>query len=90
LAWAIEFEDSAQKELAKLDKQAQKDIIAFLRHRVAEREDPRDYGAPLRGELAGLWKYRIGAYRVVAAIQEERVIVLVLRIGHRSKVYGGH
>ena len=58
-----------------------------LTPRVCADEDPRRYGAPLRKELAGRWKYRVGAYRLICEIQDEKVLVLVLMVGHRSKVY---
>ena len=90
MAWRIEFEEAAKKELARLDRQTQARILKYLRERVAPSENPRAFGEPLRSHLAGLWKYRLGDYRVVVEIHEETVLVLVVRIGHRSKVYGGH
>lgn len=90
MAWRIEFEAEAMKELARLDRQAQERIRRYLRERIASSDNPRDFGEPLRRNLAGLWKYRVGDYRVVVEIQDEAILVLVLRIGHRSKVYGGH
>jgi mRNA interferase RelE/StbE len=89
LAWRIEFDAAAEKELAKIDKQAQKRILQVLRKRIAP-NNPRDFGEPLRGELAGLWKYRVGDYRIVSEIQDGKLLVLVVRIGHRRRVYGGH
>jgi len=90
LTWRIEFEEAAKKEFARLDRQAQIGIQRFLRERIATDEDPRRFGGPLRLNLSGLWKYRIGDYRVVCDIQEETVLVLVLCVGHRRTVYGGH
>jgi len=90
LTWRIEFEAEAMKELARLDRQAQERIRRYLRERIAPSENPRDFGEPLRRNLAGFWKYRVGNYRIVVEIQDEAILVLVLRIGHRSKVYGGH
>jgi len=90
LAWQIEFDAEAEKDLAKIDRQAAREIRRFLRERVATNEDPRRFGDPLKKDLASLWKYRVGAFRIIVDIQENRVIVLVVRIGHRSKVYGGH
>ena len=90
MAWQIEFAAKAEKELAQLDKQAQKNILNFLRERVSDREDPRAFGGPLRGSLSGLWKYRIGVYRIIAEIQDEKVLITIVRIGHRNKIYGGH
>ena len=90
MAWRIEITDTAKKQLNKLDKQTQVTILRYLRERIATGEDPRRYGAPLRRELANRWKYRVGAYRLICDIQDENVLVLVLLIGHRSKIYGGH
>ena len=90
MAWTIEIQKSAKKELAKLDKTAADRILRFLEERIATDEDPRRFGEDLTENLAGLWKYRIGDFRVIAEIQEDRIVVLVVRIGHRSKVYGGH
>lgn len=88
--WRVEFTETAEKQLSKLDRKAQTDIFRYLEKRIATGEDPHRLGDPLRKDLSGLWKYRIGDYRVVCDIQDEKVLVLVLRVGHRSKVYGGH
>jgi mRNA interferase RelE/StbE len=90
MAWIVEFDQAAVRELDQLDRQHARKILTYLAERIAASEDPRRFGAPLRRDLSGLWKYRIGDYRVVCDIQEEKVLVLVLRIGHRRKVYGGH
>jgi mRNA interferase RelE/StbE len=87
LAWRIEITDTAKKQLAKLDHQAQSEIVRYLRERISTEDDPRRYGAPLRKELAGRWKYRVGAYRLICEIRDERILVLVLMVGHRSKIY---
>lgn len=86
----ITFEESAKKELLALDRTAQTEIVKYLRSRIAVDQDPRRFGGPLRKELAGLWKYRIGNYRVICDIKDQEVTVLIVRIGHRSKVYGWH
>ena len=90
MAWRIEITDTAKKQLTKLDHQAQVSILRYLRERIATDEDPRRYGAPLRRELANRWKYRVGPYRLICDIQNEKVLVLVLLVGHRNKIYGGH
>ncbi len=90
MAWRIEITDTAKKQLAKLDNQVQVTIVRYLRERIATDEDPRRYGAPLLRELTNRWKYRVGAYRLICDIQDEKVLVLILLVGHRSKIYGGH
>jgi len=87
LAWRIEITNTAKKQLAKLDRQVQTEIVRYLRERISTDDDPRRYGAPLRKELAGRWKYRVGAYRLICEIQDEKILVLVLMVGHRSTVY---
>jgi mRNA interferase RelE/StbE len=90
LAWQINFEDSAFKELSKLDKQIQKNILRYLRDRIALGDDPRRFGQALRNNLAGLWKYRVGNYRIICTINDNELTVLVLRVGHRRQIYGDH
>ena len=90
MAWKIEYTETAQRQLAGIDREAAKNIKRYLDERIATDEDPRRFGDPLKKDLSGLWKYRVGAFRIIVEIQEARVVVLVVRIGHRSKVYGGH
>lgn len=88
MAWRIEFDRRAEKELSKLDPVAARRILKFLRDRLATLDDPRTIGEALKGAKFGhLWKYRVGDYRVVASIEDAVVTVLVLRIGNRREVY---
>lgn len=87
MTWTVEFDDSAAKELRKLDKQAQKEILRYLRERIASDEDPRRFGKSLSRELAGLWRYRIRHYRLICHIEDDKLIVLVLGVGHRKGIY---
>ena len=87
MIWKVEFDDSATKELRKLDHQAQQEILNYFRKRIATDEDPRRFGKSLTGDLAGLWRYRVRNYRMVCNIEDDRLIVLVLRVGHRKNIY---
>ena len=88
MAWAVEFDPAAAKELRKLDRAVSQRLLRFLRERVASSVDPRAIGEALRGdELGDYWKYRVGDYRLVARIVDAKVTVLVVRIGHRREVY---
>lgn len=88
MAWRIEFESTAAKELAKLDAEAARRILKFLRERIAPSDDARHIGKPLKGSRLGtFWRYRIGDYRLVVRIDDGAVCVLVLRVAHRGKVY---
>ena len=87
MAWTANFEPRALAELKKLDRNAQKRIVSFLQERVSGEPNPRQHGKPLTGDKAGLWRYRIGKYRVVSRIEDDSQRVLVLRIAHRKDVY---
>jgi len=85
--WAIEFAASAAREYARLDFAAQKRINRYLDTRVRG-GDPRRFGKPLRADLHGLWRWRVDDYRLVAQIQDGRLLILIVRVAHRSTVYG--
>ncbi len=87
VTWIVEFDDAALKELRKLDRQAQQEILRYLRERIAVDEDPRRFGRALSRELAGLWRYRIQNYRIICNIEDQKLTVLVVRVGHRKDVY---
>ena len=89
MAWTVEISDFAEKQLRKLDRPIQKRLIDWLDDRIEGCKNPRHFGEPLRGDLAGLWRYRVGDFRIICEIQEQRMVVLALTIGHRRKVYLG-
>ena len=91
MAWRIEFDDAAKKDLAKLDKQLARRIMAFLRERVAVLDDPRSIGEALKGsKLGDFWKYRVGDYRIISSIEDGALCILVVKIGNRREVYRQH
>lgn len=87
MAWAIEFDTAAQRDLNKLDPVIARRILKFLLERVAKLDNPRSIGERLQGQLHHLWKYRVGDYRVLCSFKQEILVVLVLEIGHRREVY---
>ena len=87
MAWAIEFDPAAFRELSRLDKQIQRRILRYLRERLASEEDPHRFGKDLRGEKAGVWRYRVSDHRLICAIEDKTERIRVLRIGHRRSVY---
>jgi mRNA interferase RelE/StbE len=88
MAWKIEIDREAEKELDKLDPPVARRILKFLFERVAPLDDPRSIGEPLKGaELGQFWKYRVGDYRIVSSIQDGNLLILVVRIGNRREVY---
>ena len=88
MPWTVEFDAAAAKELRKLDPPVARRIVAFLRERLAPLDDPRSIGEALHGDTLGeFWKYRLGDYRVIVRIVDRRLVVIVVRIGHRRDVY---
>ena len=87
MAWNVEFNETAKRQLAKLDKQWQAAILDHLEDRVAALDNPRHCGKPLVGDKKGLWRYRVGDYRILCDLRDEELIVLVVTIGHRGQVY---
>lgn len=88
MAWTIEYAQSLRKPMERMDPMVRRRIRAFLSERVALLDDPRQLGGPLQGaHFAGLWRYRVGDYRILVDIQDQAVTVLVVGIGHRGEVY---
>jgi mRNA interferase RelE/StbE len=85
--WRIEITRSATRQITKLDHQAQKDIVRFMRERLSHAANPRQWGKALQGEKRGLWRYRVGDYRLICDIQDDKITILVLEAGHRKDVY---
>ena len=88
MASKIELSLEAERELGKLDPQHPRRILKFLQDRVAKLDDPRSIGEALHGSRLGeFWKYRVGDYRLICKIEDDRLVVLVLRVGHRREIY---
>lgn len=88
MAWRIELDPAAEKELDKLGREAAKRVLRFLFERVAKLDDPRSIGEALKGSKLGeFWKYRVGDYRIIADIQDGALCILIVRVGNRREVY---
>ena len=88
MVWTIDYLRSARKAAKKLDPQNRERIRQFLRQRLAVLDDPRQLGEALQGNrLGGYWRYRVGDYRIICDIQDGRLVVLVIEIGHRREIY---
>ncbi len=87
MAWNVEISDVAERQLRKLDWPIQERILDWLDERIEGCKNPRHFGELLKGDRAGFWRYRIGNYRLLCDIQDEKVMVLVLNIGHRQEIY---
>jgi len=87
LGWTISISDVAERQLKRLDRPVQKRILDWLDDRIEGCKNPRHFGEPLKGEYAGFWRYRVGAYRSLCDIRDLEVVVLVIAVGHRNRFY---
>ena len=85
--WSLAYSKRAQKQLEKLNPGQSKVIVAWLKKNIKNCENPRIIGKALSGNLQEFWRYRIGNYRVIVELQDNRVLILVIEIGHRSTIY---
>lgn len=90
MPWAVELADGAVKALDKLDAKARQRIQRFIEQILHGADNPRQWGKALTGNYAGLWRYRIGDYRLVCQLQDTRLVVLVVLVARRDKVYRGN
>ena len=84
--WRVEFDIRAARELKKLAPETRRQILRFFQERIATDLDPRRFGKGLTANLSGLWRYRIEDYRVICQIQDDTLVVLALKIGHRREI----
>ena len=90
MAWAVELLASAADALDQLVPAHQQRLWRFLRERLSRTDNPRQSGKALTGRYAGLWRYRVGDYRLVCRLDDVRLVAVVVKIGHRSEVYRGN
>ncbi len=87
MTYKVEYTEQAIKELRKIDKHTQFFILAWIEKNLVDCENPRQHGKGLTANRSGEWRYRVGDYRIIAEIEDDKVIILVLTVGHRREVY---
>ena len=87
MGWTIEYADAAGRQLRKLNPQQRKRIMDYMDDRIATADDPRQFGEPLVGDRAGYWRFRVGDFRFISELVDNRLLVLVVKIGHRRDIY---
>ena len=85
--WRLEFSKKADKQLSKMDPGVRRIIVAWLLKNIDGCDNPRAHGKGLTGNRSEEWRYRIGDYRVLCDIQDDKLFVLALEIGHRREIY---
>ena len=83
----VEYLPQALKALEKMDKFTKRIIVEWIEKNLVDCENPRQHGKPLAANRTGQWRYRIGDYRIIAKIEDDKLLILVIRIGHRREVY---
>ncbi|WP_159946744.1 type II toxin-antitoxin system RelE/ParE family toxin [Rhizobium sp. 18065] len=88
MVWTLEIDDKARKQLAKFAPREAARILSYLEKRVLFLDNPRQLGDALQGSrFEHLWRYKVGDYRIICDIQDHKLVVLVVEIGHRSQIY---
>jgi len=87
MSYKVVLSEMARKSLKKLDKSTAVVILAWIRKNLDDCSNPRQHGKALTAKFSGRWRYRIGDYRLIANINDEKITILILAVGHRSKVY---
>ncbi|MEI6398576.1 MAG: type II toxin-antitoxin system RelE/ParE family toxin [Pseudomonadota bacterium] len=87
MAWIIEYSARALRSLRKIDKTTQQRIVDFMDNRVAVHQQPLSLAKPMQGKFSGKWRYRVGDYRLICSLEDQKMVILVIEIGHRSDIY---
>ena len=85
-SWKAEFTPEARRQFERLDRSVQRRIQTYLNEKVLA-GDPRHFGRALRGDLSGLWRYRVGDFRLIAKLEDAILTVVIIKTGHRSAIY---
>lgn len=85
--YKVEFTETSERELKKLDKHIAKLIKKWIVTNLIDTDNPRKNGKALVGNLRGIWRYRVGSFRIVAEIKDKKLIILIIEIGDRKVVY---
>ena len=87
MKYSVEVTARFEREFRKLDRFTQKLIQGWIKNNLIDTENPRKHGKPLRANCSGQWRYRIGDYRLICNIDDGRLVILALSVGHRREVY---
>jgi len=88
--WELHWSIKAAKRFRKLDRKTQRSIQDFINNNLINCEDPGSLGKPLMGPLKGHWRYRVGDYRLIAEIQNHKLVIMIMYVDHRKDVYKIH
>jgi mRNA interferase RelE/StbE len=87
MKYTVEYTKTAVKQLKKMDKKIASFILSYIEEKLVDCDNPRIYGKALQGELKDKWRYRVGEYRILAKIEDDKVVITVVEVGHRKDIY---
>ena len=87
MGFRIEVSEKLNKKIKKMDKNIQKMLYSYIIRNLKNTDDPRKNGKALKGNLRGLWRYRVMDYRLIVDIQDEQLIIVAVDFNHRRKIY---
>lgn len=87
MSYKVEYTKTAQKQIKKMGRYTQVMIMRWITKNLVDCTDPRIHGKALRGNLKNQWKYRVGNYRILCDIEDDKLIILVINVGHRREIY---
>ncbi|MBZ4683880.1 MAG: mRNA interferase RelE/StbE [Fusobacteriaceae bacterium] len=87
MGYKVEFSDIALKKLKKMDKYQASLLMGYIKKNLVDCDDPRKIGKALVANHKGKWRYRVGDYRILALIEDEKILITVIDIGHRKDIY---
>ena len=87
MSYKVEYIPQVVKTLEKMDKYTRRILVEWIEKHLVNSENPRIHGKPLAANRVGQWRYRVGDYRIVALIEDDKLVILVIVIGHRKEIY---
>lgn len=87
MRYRVEYSKASQKQIKKLDHYTRVMLMNWINHNLVECEDPERQGKPLKGKLKNQWRYRVGNYRILCDIEDDRLVILVIHVRHRRDIY---
>lgn len=87
MSYKVEYSKTVQKQLKKLDNYTKVMLMNWITKNLIECENPRSQGKALKGNLKNQWRYRVGNYRILCDIEDDRLVILVINVGHRKDIY---
>ena len=87
MKYSVEYLPRVYKTLEKMDKFTRRMIVEWIEKNLVGCENPRQHGKPLTANRVGEWRYRVGDYRIIAKIEDEKLVILVISVGHRREIY---